>query len=258
MASEDTQTSTNTSTTAPTNPQVTATTNNLLTKLDTATNAGVPVFNKSLYSPAGATTQGAWDASLGAAGNPDYANGVKGAIKSFGNTAAGNDFGMNDPGYASLRQNAIDDAIKNVGQGFVTSGRFGGGSYTDQATKSAFGAASGLDYQNYQNDIARQQQAASILPSLYGAAQQPAATQGAVGAAQDANASGILQGANDLFQRQNGAPWDTLARSSSILAGTAGASGNTTTSSETSPATPWWQSLLGAGAVGAGIYGKLK
>lgn len=251
---EPTQTTTNVSSTAPTNPQVTATTNNLLTKLDTATNAGVPVFDKSLYSPAGATTTGAWNASLGAAGNPDYANGVSGAIKSFGNTAAGNDFGMNDPGYASLRQNAIDDAIKNVGAGFVTSGRLGGMSYIDDATKSAFNAASGLDYTNHQNDIARQQQAASILPSLYGAAQQPAATQGAVGAAQDANASGILQGANDLLQRQNGAPWDTLARASSILNGTAGASGNTTTNTSTQPTTPWWQSMIGGGIGLAGAF----
>jgi hypothetical protein len=252
--SDDTQTSTSTSSTAPTNPAVTATTNNLLGKLDTATNAGVPVFDKSLFAGAGPTTIGAQDASLAAAGNPDYASGVSGAIKSFGNTAAGNDFGMNDPGYARLRQNAIDDALKNVGAGFTASGRFGGGSYTDQATKSAFDAASGLDYANYQNDITRQQQAAALLPSLYGAAQQPSATMGAVGAAQDANSQGALLGENDRFQRKNGNLWDTLGRASSILAGTAGASGNTTTNSTTTPTTPWWQSLGGLGISAAGAF----
>jgi hypothetical protein len=254
MASEPTQTTTNTSTTGSANPQVTATTNNLLSKLDTATNAGVPVFGQSLYSPSGSTTQGAWNGSLAAAANPDYASGVSGAIKSFGNTAAGGSFGMNDPGYATLRQNLIDDTQSNINSQFTNSGRFGGGSHVSSLGEGIGNAVAGLDYSNYQSDIARQQQAAQMLPGLFGAAQQPSATQGAVGAAQDANQQGILQGANDLFQRQNGAQWDTLSRASSILNGTAGAAGTTTTNTSTQPSTPWWQSALGLGIGAAGAF----
>lgn len=249
-----TNTTSNTSTSTPTNPDVSATTSKLAQKLSGLADQSPAAFSQSLYSPAGGTTQGAWNASLGAAANPNYASGVSGAIKSFGNTAAGNDFGMNDPGYATLRQNAIDDAIKNVGAGFVNSGRFGGGSYTDAATTGAFNAAAGLDYTNYQNDIQRQQQAASILPSLYGAAQQPAATQGAVGAAQDANQQGILQGNADLYTRQQQAPLQWLQGVTSAAAGNASGSGTTTTGTQTTPATPWWQTLGSAALGGASLF----
>jgi hypothetical protein len=251
---ERTQTATNTSTTTPTNPHVTATTNNLLSKLDSATNAGVPVNNVSLFSPAGATTQGAWKSSLDAANSPDYMSSVNGAIKSFGNAAAGNDYGMNDPGYAALRQNTIDDTQSAVNGQFNNSGRFGGGTHVGALGEGIAKATSALDYGNFQNDRQWQAQAAGFLPSLYAARQAPSAIMGAVGSAQDANAQGRLLGENDRIQRVQGAPWDTLGRASSILNGTAGASGNTTTNTSTQPQTPWWQSALGLGIGAAGAF----
>lgn len=249
-----TNTTSNTSTSTPTNPDVNATTSLLAQKLGGLANQSPAAFGSSLYSPSGATTQQGQSMALGAANNSDFTGSVNGAIKSFGNTAAGNDFGMNDPGYATLRQNAIDDAIKNVGAGFVNSGRFGGGSYTDQATKSAFDAASGLDYTNYQNDIQRQQQAAQILPSLYQAGQLPASIYGSVGAAQDANQQGILQGNADLYTRQQQAPLNWLQGVTSAAAGNASGAGTTTTGTQTTPATPWWQTAGSLALGGASLF----
>lgn len=249
-----TNTTSNTSTSTPTNPDVSATTSKLAQKLSGLADQSPAAFGQSLYSPSGATTQQGWQSALGAANNPNFTNSINGAIKSFGNTAAGNDFGQNAPGYANLRQNAIDDAIKNVGAGFVNSGRFGGGSYTDQATKSAFDAASGLDYTNYQNDIQRQQQAAQMLPGLFSAGQLPASIYGSVGAAQDANQQGILQGNADLYTRQQQAPLQWLQGVTSAAAGNAAGSGTTTTGTQTTPATPWWQTAIGAGLGGASLF----
>lgn len=236
-------TDTSTSSTASSNPDVNKLISQLSGGLGAAYTAGAPKTPQySTFSPAGATTQAGWASALGSAANPDYASGVNGAIKSFGNIASGNDFGTNDPGYAALRAKAGNDALTSVNTVFNNSGRLGGGSNVQAAGEGVTNALAGLDYTNYQNDVARQQQAASALPGLFSASQQPAAAQGAVGAAQDTNQQGILSGNYDLAQRNNNQQIDWLAKLSSILNGTAGSAGTTTTNS--TPSTPWWQSGL--------------
>lgn len=238
-----------TSTSGPSNPRVTATQNKLLGGLDTAFAQGVKPFNKSLYPGVGETTQNSWAQTLGAAGNQDFASGIGGAISDFGDVAAGNRFGTDDPGYAALRAKAGEDTLRDVNGIFTGSGRFGSGSHVDTATESLGDVYAGLDYQNHQQDIARQQQALQLLPQAYQASLMPGAAAGAVGSAQDADALATRQGENDLFRRQNDTKWDALARASSIAAGTAGMGGTTTTN--TQPSTPWWQ-VAGAGALGLG------
>jgi hypothetical protein len=237
------QNNTSTTSSASTDPNVTKTVDQLLGGVQDAATAGPHVFNQSLYSPAGATTQGAQAGALAASGNPTYTSGITGAISSLGNAAAGNDYGTNDPGYANLRAKAGDDALKTINGAFNNSGRFGGGSNAFAAGQGVTNALSGLDYQNFQNDRAFQQSSAAALPGLYQGALAPSATQGAVGAAQDANSQATLLGQNDLFTRQNQAKTDLLAKLSSILAGTGGQAGTTTTTSQ--PAPPWYQSALG-------------
>lgn len=244
---------TSTSTTGSSNPKVTETVNKLLGGLNTAYDAGPPpVFNSSLYSPAGATTQQGWQSALGAAGNPAYSDAISKAIGSFGKAAGGQDYGTNDPGYAQVRQNAIDDTQRTVNQQFNGAGRFGGGTHVGALGEGISKTISGLDYGNFQNDRAWQTGAAQLLPSLFQSSLLPSATQGQIGAAQDANQQGILQGNYDLQQRQANNKTDWLAKLSSILSGNAGTAGTTTTN--TQPGTPWWSSALGLGLGAAGAF----
>jgi hypothetical protein len=94
---------------------------------------------------------------------------------------------------------------------------------------------------------AYQAQATQMLPSLYSAAQLPAATIGAVGAAQDADKQAGLMGRYDLKTRQDNSVTDWLAKLTSISSGNAQAGGMTNTQTDTRPSTPWWQSALGLG-----------
>jgi hypothetical protein len=295
----DTTSSTNTSTTAPANPQVTATVNQLLGGLSNAYNQGAPpVFNQSLYSPAGATTQSAWAQSAAAANNPLYSQGVNSSLGYANNLLGtgglnqtqsgalnnltglgkqysdlGGAYDTTSPAEQRLRSNLVDTTMQNVGALYNNSGRFGGGSFNQSLGKGLGDALAGFDTNIYDKNVANKyaslqgqqgvdtsafgmgQQgvtnafgAASSLPGLYGALQAPSATLGAIGAAQDANQQGILQGQYDLSQRQANNQTDWLAKLSSILAGNASTSGSTNTSTSSTPATPWWQSALGLGA----------
>lgn len=242
-------TNTTTQTSGPTNPMVDQTVTKLLGGLQSQVDKGTAVFNQSLNPGAGQTTQQAWGSMLGAANNPAYSAGISGATSQMADIAAGNRFGMNDPGYATMRQGALNDAMTGVGSSFLTDGRFGSSVMGDAAGEAATQTLAGLDYANFQNDQQRQMAAIGALPGLYQAGLAPAGVQASVGAAQDANALGLRQGENDLFRRQNDAGWSTLGQASSILAGTAGSSPQQT--SVSSPSTPWWQTLAG-GAIGLG------
>ena len=225
MSGDDTETTQQTS--APANSNVGPTLDKLMSGLsgtyDTAVSRGIP----------GPTMSG-WASQLTAAGNPDYARGVSGSTKELADIASGSRFGMNDPGYAALRAKAGDDTLRDVNSMFTASGRFGSGSHVGTATEALGNVNAGMDYQNFQNDQARQFQAISALPGAFAAGQAPGSVEASVG------------------QQQQAAPWANLAQASSILAGTAGAGGTTNTMSQ--PAAPWWQQVLGAGAIGSGIY----
>jgi hypothetical protein len=244
-------TTTSTSSTKP-SKAVQETTDKLAGGISKAYDAGYDVFDKSLFAGAGPTTQNAWEQALGAANSagPGFVNSMQGALGDFGATARGDRFGLNDPGFAQLRQGVIDDTMTNINSQFTNSGRFGGGSHVESLGRGVGNAVAGLDYGNFQSDIARQQQAAGMMPGLFGAMQAPSAAVGAVGAAQDANQQGILQGENDLFRRQNDGDRLLLGELSSILAGNAAVGGQTTT--QTTPQPSWWQQVLGYVAGNAG------
>ncbi|CDP52354.1 hypothetical protein [Devosia sp. DBB001] len=238
-------TNTTTSSTAPSNPNVTATVNKLLGGVNSAYDAGAKTYDKSLYAGVGDTTKNAWDTSLAAAKDPAYAAGISGAISDFGDIAAGKRFGTDDPGYAALRSKVADDTLTDVNSWYNAAGRMGGASNVNAASEGLGNALASLDYSNFQNDQARQERAAQMLPGLFNAGQLPGATIGAVGAAQDADQQAARQGDYDLFTRKANANTDLIAKLSSILAGNAATSGSTTT--QTSPSTPWWQGALGLG-----------
>jgi hypothetical protein len=236
---------TQTTTSGSSNPAVNSTLTKLLGGVNTAFDAGPKVFDQSLYAGVSPTTTGAWTNSLNAANNPDYLSGVTGALKSTANTAAGLDYGTNDPGYSALRSKLQNDVTTGVNSSFANSGLFGSDSNQKGLASGLTDSLGALDYQNFQNDQQRQQQAITDLPGLFSALQAPSATAGAVGAAQDANAQSTLSGNADLFDRKNNALADLISRLTGSVNGIAGSGGTTSTTSQ--PGTPWWQSVLGAG-----------
>lgn len=218
-------TETTTQTNAPSNPDVNPTVSTLLKGLQST-------FGSAPGTPANLTA--GWGSQVNAAGNQDYARGVSGATRELADIASGKRFGMNDPGYAALRAGALDDALTGVSSSFLTDGRFGSSVMGDAAGKAATETLAGLDYANFQNDQQRQMQAISALPSAFAAGQAPGAAIAGVGAQQQAQ------------------PWYNLGQASSILAGTAGAGG--TTSTMTQPAAPWWQAPVAIGGTLASAF----
>jgi hypothetical protein len=237
---------TTTSSTTPNSKLAGPTADMLLQGVQDVYNKGPQVFNQSLYSPAGATTQNAWDSSLAASSNPDYLSGVNGALASTAQQAAGTTTGLNDPAYQQMRSDLGNQVLTDTNAAFNNSGLFGSDNNQTAAAKGLTDALGNLDYNQYLNGQQQQQQAIANLPGLFSALQAPSATAGAVGAAQDANAQNILSGNADLFNRTNNGQLNLLQQLIPALAGGAGVGGTTTT--QTQPTPSWWQSALGLGA----------
>lgn len=222
-------TQTSSSTTGSNNKDVNA----LLSTLSKGINSTYEQGGTTYVAP-GSTTTGSWADMLSAANNPDFSSGIAGALSSYSNRAAGNEIGNAAPGYAQLRQKAIDDAITGTTSQFANSGLFGSDRNQKLAAEGAADAALGYDYTNYNNSLDRQAEASNMLSSLFQSSMLPSSVTGAVGAAQDADA-----------QAQSGGQLDYLRQFTSLLGGVAGASPQTTTNKQ--PSTPLWQSLLGLG-----------
>lgn len=212
---------------APSNPDVNPTLSKLLKGVQNTYDASVATGNP------GAMSSG-WASQLSAATNPDYARGVGGATSELADIASGKRFGMNDPGYAKMRAGALDDALTGVGSSFLTDGRYGSSVMGDAAGEAATETLAGLDYANFQNDQNRQMQAISALPTAFAMGQAPGSVMTSIG------------------EQQRAAPWYNLGQASSILAGTAGAGGST--SSMTKPAAPWWQAPVAIGGTLASAF----
>lgn len=242
MGSSNTTTS---SSTTPNSKLAGPTADTLLQGVQDIWGKGPQVFNQSLYAPAGTTTQNAWDAALSAANNPTYTAGVNGALADTAQQAAGNTTGLNDPAYTKMRADLGNQVLTDTNASFNNSGLFGSDNNQTAAAKGLTDALGSLDYNQYLNGQQQQQQAISNLPGLYGDLQQPSATTGAIGAAQDTNTQNILSGNADLFNRTNNGKLGLLQQLIPSLGGATAVGGSTTT--QTTPTTPWWQSAMGLG-----------
>lgn len=255
-----TTTNTTTSSSSPSSPQVQATTDTLAAKLGALANQSPAAYGKSLYTGVGDTTRNAWaqgaNVSNGLLNSGGLNSGQTGAMSGLaGLTGA---FDQNSPGYQAMRQTALDDAVKNVGAGFNAAGRFGGGSYINDATNAAVNAIAPLDYQNYTNSVNNQK---DIYNTLFGYGQQgllnknaALSTLGAIGGAQDADLAAQRQGEADLYTRQQQAPLQWLQGLTSAAAGNAAGTGTTTTNTQTAPGTPWWSTAASLGLGAAGLF----
>jgi hypothetical protein len=227
-----------------------------LGKLEGQLNKKAPVFNQSLFSGAGAGTQGAWGSGANLANHIYHAGGygngqgaaqesLGGVFSGYGNAGAqsgaqlgqvfggygqlGDDNGLTDaqgaamagvgglgskyaglgtaydqsnPAFQLMRQKALDDASKSVGAGFTASGRFGGGSYIDDATEAAVQAIAPLDYQAHQLGVDNKYRSLDSQRGVFG-------DQFGMGQTGVGNQMGALAGqagtANSIFGNQMGA-----------------------------------------------------
>jgi len=179
--------------------------NTLGKKLESYVNAKPPVFKQNLYPGLSDTTRGGLQSLLGTANNPAFSQGISGALGSYANRAAGNELGMDAPGYRSMRDTLMSDITGQVNGAFNSSGLFGADSNQTALARGLTEGVGALDYGNYQDSLSRQAEATQMLPMLFEAGQAPAQTQLGVGAALDADAQAQRQGDFDLFDRTQNA-----------------------------------------------------
>jgi hypothetical protein len=218
------------------------------------------------------------------AGQSDAVAGIRGLGDTYGDLSTA--FDPNSDAYRTLRAKVANDTLTDVASLGASNGRYGAKSFNEGAAQGLGEALAGLDYTNMSKDIDNRYRAADAKRALFGdafgmdqtgtgnilaglggqaatAGQQFGMGQtalgnkgnaigllGQVGAAQDADRLAKRQANADLFEKQNNGDWEALARASSILGGTAGASGSTTSNS-----VPWWAALLGGAATGASVLG---
>lgn len=118
------------------------------------------------------------------------------------NTANGNMLGRN-PEFQGMVDNAIMAARPSVDSAFASTGRLGSGAHAQAFADSANRAATGLAYQDYQNERGLQQQAATSLAGLdQNAIQQRLGAAGQLGQLDLSGYQSAMQG--DLSARQLG------------------------------------------------------
>lgn len=227
------------------NPQLNTAVSTIGSQLNTQLGQGVKPYTESMVPSLSGQTQAGIGALTNNPNNATYGSAISNTMNDFGAIASGQRFGMNDPGYAALRNNVIDDVTTASNATFQGSGRFGSESHRENFNEGLGNALAGMDYANFSNDQQRQMQAAGMLPGLYSASNMPASAQLQAGQLMDTYNTAKAQDAARIFDATQNAGWNTLQRGSSILAGTSPSAGTTTTN--TQPAAPWWQGLLGLG-----------
>ncbi len=281
MASEETRTDTNTTVTQPTNPAVQQTATKLAQGISAAYDRGPSVFNESTFSPAGATTQDAWRRAIEAANSPQYMAGVDRGIgyasdladgtgpslteSTLLDVAKGKYLNETDPNFQAMIDRAANGTAADINASIGADGRYGSNVHVNALGDNIGALRTNAAWQERNMQLGRQTEALAAiegqrqqgvnnafaaqaaLPGLFSARTMPSAAIGAVGAAQDANAQGILSGRADLAERQGNAWTDLIARLTSAAAGNAAGSGTSTVSTQTTPQTPWWQSAIGLG-----------
>lgn len=230
------------------NPAFNTLATNLGTYLNSSLSAGVkPDTTVRVPGLSAETRQGVSELTANAATSPFMA-GTTGALGDLGAIASGQRYGMNDSGYATLRQNVADDTLRDVNAMFTSSGRFGSGSHVNSAAEGLGNALAGLDYGNFQNDQQRQFQAAGMLPGLYQGALQPGMAALQSGQVVDANNQARMQDEARVFDAIYNNSWNTLGRTAQLFSGTAGQTGTTSTES-----LPWWRVGTGLASTFAGL-----
>jgi hypothetical protein len=234
---QSTQTTTNVASTAPSNPDVNPTLSKLLKGVQGQYDANPNGINvdMNLYGGMGGTSQNALGSMLSGSQDPRFGQAFGSTFDDMADTAAGGKLGQNDPGYAAVRSNLINDVTTNNLAAFNNDGMMGSDSNRKSLASGLGSALGGLDMQQYDNSIARQQAAQAGLSGAYGNTMLPGKTALGIGQMQDTDRQAALQAEFEQKTRAKQAPTDFLAKLSSLLAGNAAAGGMNSTSSSTSP-----------------------
>jgi hypothetical protein len=237
-------------TTTPTNPKVTQTVDQILGGVQAAQAAGAKPFEQSLNAGVGPTTTGAWAMGKDAVNQPAYGQGITGALNSYSKVAQGDYLNNMDPEYQAMIDRAANETTADVNSSMGANGRYGSNVHVGALVDQVGGMRTAANVENRRYEQQRQTEAAGLLPQLLQSGQLPAAITGQIGSAEDAASQAALMGQYDLHERKANANTDLLAKLTSILAGNAASSGQTSTT--TQPEVPWWQTALGYVAGNAG------
>jgi hypothetical protein len=210
-------------------------------QLNTELGKGAAVFDQSMYPGMSDQTKTGVDSLYNNPNNAGYSSAVGDTLGTYGAIASGKN--ISDPTTDLVRSRLMNDATTAVNSSYLTDGRFGSSGMQQDSADAVVGALAPFDY-------SRQNTAAQMMPQLYQASQLPATAQLTAGQITDADALATRQGDADLFDRTNNAGWNTLARGTQILSGTAPSAGMTGTTTQ-STQVPWWQTALGLGATAA-------
>lgn len=138
---------------------------------------------------------------------------MRGANKTIGDTVAGA-YLDNNPYIDSVVDTSMNDVVRRysndilpgLASGFASSGRYGSGIQQNMTTdaigqlgKEAMGVASGIRYDNYNNERQRQLQAATLAPSLAQSDYYDAQQLMGVGSAREALEQAKLQDEMDRY-----------------------------------------------------------
>lgn len=181
-------------------------------------------------------------AALNPASNPGLQEAIAGAVR-------------------PIEQNFAENIEPAIREGGVGVGQFGGGregaleGIASQAEQQAIGSTAGtMESQNYMNALDQMTKAMGLTPQVQEAQLQPGAATSAVGDVQQQLEQQQLTEAFNRFMFPQEQPLSTAESLASIASGIPGG-GSTTTGQVNSSLSPF-QTALGLGSLGAGLFGK--
>lgn len=167
----------------------------------------------------------------------------------YENILSGNTLSPSNPYLQDLQRSVMSSVMPGVNSTFSRSGMTGSTAHQGVLTRSLTDGMAQPLFSLYENERQRQDNAAAVLPSLYG---QNATAQIQSGQAFDQDRQGVLDNDRQVWEERRTAPirgtMDVLP--SLIGLGNVGgtSSGTTTTSQASDP----WQTVAGLGGIAAG------
>lgn len=202
----------------------------------------------STVAPVAPETQSAWSAQTARAVNGSplvaQAKGYNSDVMSGKYLNAGN------PYQGAVDQSIWDATRPRVDSMFAGAGRYGSGSHVGSMTTAYDDSIAPLHFQNYQAERGAQANAAAAAPGLAATDYNDIQALGQVGAQRTAQAQTEIQAAQDRYNYDANAPGNWLAQ---YIQSVSGNYGGQQKSTQPVQQTPWWQSLLSAGAGAAGL-----